>query len=304
MAMYSRIRTIKPEFFRHLELYQLEIVTELPIRVAYAGLWTVVDREGRFRWQPEILKLDVLPFDNLDFSRVLDALLTRGFLVRYEISKKLYGYIPTFKTHQFINNKEMQSKIPPPPDHIDLIDHSTREPRVSHTWPTRLYVLEGEGLREGEEKHPPTPLPGGEAVSKISLQKSKLILTKAQESLFDRFWEAYPKKLSKGQAEKAWKSINPDEQLLATMIAIIERAMTLEDWKRDAGQYIPYPATWLNSKRWLDEPVNACNEELNHEHAQAVLDFDGREKFEAYCTKNNLDIGEVDAWILTNSHPH
>ncbi len=70
---------------------------------------------------------------------------------------------------------------------------------------------------------------------------------------FDIFWRAYPKKKSKGQAEKVFEKINPDEQLLAIMLASIEQTAKSEDWQKEAGQYIPYPATWLNAKGWEDE---------------------------------------------------
>ena len=75
-CVVARIRTIKPEFFRHAGLFDLEQETGLPLRVAFAGLWTAADREGRFAWKPRELKLDCLPFDLVDFSRVLDALST------------------------------------------------------------------------------------------------------------------------------------------------------------------------------------------------------------------------------------
>ena len=57
----ARIRTIKPEFFRHEALFEAEQATGLPLRVAYAGLFTAADREGRFKWSPRSLKLDCLP---------------------------------------------------------------------------------------------------------------------------------------------------------------------------------------------------------------------------------------------------
>jgi len=148
----ARIRTIKPDFFRHYELYQAEIDSDLPLRVAFAGLWTVADREGRFRWKPEVLKLDVLPFDNIDFSRVLDALATRDFIVKYEVSGKAYGFIPTFKEHQFINNKENASTLPEPPEHIEKQEETTREPRVDDASQTRLTRKEGEKEREKEKE--------------------------------------------------------------------------------------------------------------------------------------------------------
>ena len=89
----SRIRTIKPEFFRHEALYEAERETGLPLRVAFAGLWTVADREGRFHWRPRALKLDCLPYDEVDFSRVLDALATRGFIVQYQGNGEPLGWI-------------------------------------------------------------------------------------------------------------------------------------------------------------------------------------------------------------------
>ena len=77
----ARIRTVKPEFFRHHDLYSLEMETGFPIRVAFAGLWTACDREGRFKWHPHELILDCLPYDEIDFSRVLHALVTRHYVL-------------------------------------------------------------------------------------------------------------------------------------------------------------------------------------------------------------------------------
>lgn len=111
----ARIRTIKPEFFKHEELHHLELETGLPVRLAFVGLWTQCDREGRFRWQPRVLKTDILPFDDCDFSLVLDALHAGGFIQKYEAGGKWYGCVPTFHSHQTVNHREAESKIPEPP---------------------------------------------------------------------------------------------------------------------------------------------------------------------------------------------
>jgi len=98
---------------------------------------------------------------------------------------------------------------------------------------------------------------------KKSADEMKLDEMKSDEmsitALFDAFWQAYPKKKSKGQAEKAFLKVKPDEQLLATMLATIERAKKSEDWLKDDGKYIPYPATWLSAKGWEDEYKEAKN---------------------------------------------
>ena len=147
----ARIRSIKPEFFRHHGLYELEQETGLPIRVAFAGLWTVADREGRFKWKIPELKLDCLPFDDVDFSRVLHALATRGYVCKYTHDTREYGWIPRFIDHQVINNKESASVLPPPPQDTDSDDDLTRASRVAHACPTPLNLDQGEGKgREGK----------------------------------------------------------------------------------------------------------------------------------------------------------
>lgn len=143
----ARIRTIKPEFFRHADLYEAERETGLPLRIAFAGLWTAADRAGRFKWKPRELKLDCLPHDEVDFSRVLDALTTRGWIVRYMANGVEYGAIPTWKTHQIINNREKASEIPEPNETNEL----TRAPRVPDATTTPLVQDQGEGKgKEGE----------------------------------------------------------------------------------------------------------------------------------------------------------
>lgn len=72
---------------------------------------------------------------------------------------------------------------------------------------------------------------------------------------FDQFWKAYPKKAAKKLAKKAFQKINPDEKLLKIMLDAIENQSKCPAWKKDNGQYIPYPATWLNGERWEDELI-------------------------------------------------
>lgn len=156
----ARIRTIKPAFFRHEGLYDLEQETGLPVRLAFAGLWTCADREGRFEWRPRVLKLDCLPHDAIDFSRVLDALLTRGFILRYEVGNAAYGCIPTWSEHQVVNNRETASDIPACPQVIVDQWKLTRGARVEHASPTRHdpALGEQEGEREQEQEQEDTSL--------------------------------------------------------------------------------------------------------------------------------------------------
>lgn len=132
--MRGRIRSIKPDLFKDEELWDLAQETGLPILQAFEGLWCFADKEGRFEWRPRALKTDILPYWDGDFARVLDALITRRFVVRYEVNGRAYGVVRTFKRHQVINNREAESELPAPPDEATapsvVTDTSTRAARV------------------------------------------------------------------------------------------------------------------------------------------------------------------------------
>lgn len=152
----ARIRTVKPELFRHEGLFEAEEASGLPLRVAFIGLFTVCDRRGIFRWQPRQLKLDVMPYDSIDFSRVLDALLSRGFLRKYACEGDEYGVIPSFGRHQVINNKEKPSHHPSIDDADAVFSNEngknqSRDERVEVAidTPLELEQVEGKG-KEGK----------------------------------------------------------------------------------------------------------------------------------------------------------
>ena len=147
----ARIRTVKPELAAHEGLFDLERDTGLPIRFAWVMLFTVADREGRFQWRPRTLKAQILPHDNIDFSRVLDAWVSRAFVVKYRVKDAWYGCIPTFLKHQVINNRESGSTLPPISEADEVIQSL---PRVDDACDTREVhaLVEGKEGREGERK--------------------------------------------------------------------------------------------------------------------------------------------------------
>ncbi len=70
---------------------------------------------------------------------------------------------------------------------------------------------------------------------------------------FERFWAIYPKKRNKGDAWKAWRALKPSEELVAAILAAVERAKASVQWRKDEGQFIPYPASWLRARGFEDE---------------------------------------------------
>jgi len=115
---------------------------------------------------------------------------------------------------------------------------------------TRLRVAKHRQLKAGNEDVTPSNVTVTQQ-NKNRIDKNRKEIDKV--NTFDIFWNAYPKKKSKGQAETAFKKVNPDDQLLQVILKAIEEAKKSEGWLKDGGQYIPYPATWLNAKGWEDE---------------------------------------------------
>ena len=91
--------------------------------------------------------------------------------------------------------------------------------------------------------------------SEPSLPKETKAKKAATPNGFAEFYNLYPKKKHKGDAEKAWKSLNPSSELLVKILNGVRRARGAPDWLKQNGQFIPYPATWLRARGWEDEGV-------------------------------------------------
>ena len=79
--------------------------------------------------------------------------------------------------------------------------------------------------------------------------------------LFDHFWKVYPRKAAKAQAEKAWTKLNPDPSLYDLIMQKLAIAKQTAKWKEKNGEFVPYPATWLNGRRWEDELPNCQSDQ-------------------------------------------
>lgn len=104
----ARIRNIKPDYFRHEHLQDLEAAHPgAYIMLVYQALWTQCDANGIFPWKPRTLKLDILPFLQYDLEATMHILLQHGYIRQYQTNDgHTYGIVPTFKTHQRITGKE------------------------------------------------------------------------------------------------------------------------------------------------------------------------------------------------------
>lgn len=74
----------------------------------------------------------------------------------------------------------------------------------------------------------------------------------AVDAMFSVFWTAYPRKIGKKDAIKAFQKIKPSDDLLQTILDALAKQSKSHDWVKEGGRFIPHPTTWLNGERWND----------------------------------------------------
>ena len=97
-----------------------------------------------------------------------------------------------------------------------------------------------------------------------------------KEISFDDFYKLYPRKISRSNAEKSFKKLNKRDKNLAYEGIIKYNKFWAKE--KTEPQYIPYPSTWLNQKRWEDELIIKEVKTLKTNHDAEVLKFREKQK--------------------------
>jgi hypothetical protein len=221
-----RIRSIRPEFWSSEDIAKMDWHT----RLVYIGLWSYVDDNGVGRDLERLIVADLFPLDedlteaSLRVHGALKHLQTHGQITRYTVDGKPFLHVTAWDTHQKVN-RPSGSRYPLPTCD-DAVPHGAlTEPSLSPH--DSLSAGEGEKGRRGEGEKAPR----GDAD-------------------FDDFYAAYPKKVGKGAALKAWKAATK-KATVSDITAGLKAYLPI--WATTDPQFIPNPATWLNQERWADE---------------------------------------------------
>lgn len=191
---------------------------DAPAEVFYRRLMSKVDDHGLYDARPSILRSSLYPLRvdrvrEADISRWMAACQKAGVIALYQHDGKPYL--------QMLDTKwQTRSKAKYPlPDENSCLQQKT---------PVYLFGV-GVGVEDVDVAAP------------------------VGADLFDEFWKAYPKKVAKDAARKAFLKRKPSQELLVQMVDSIRKQVLTDAWKKDGGQFIPHPATWLNDGRWEDD---------------------------------------------------
>lgn len=126
----------------------------------------------------------------------------------------------------------------------------------SETWKSPVYEERNPGRADGsaDARADGAPIQDSEGRSqetKPTSRRSAPAGVAPSDDGFVAFYAAYPKRRARRDAEAAWATLGLDER--AAAMAGVERWKCSQDWAKDAGRFIPYPANFLRLRRWEDE---------------------------------------------------
>ena len=222
-----RIRTIKPEFPQSESMGRIS----RDARLLFVELWTICDDSGRTRAASRMLASLLFPYDDDAPGLIegwLEELEREHCITRYTSDSQTYLQVSNWLNHQKID-RPSASKIP-------AFDESSR-------------IIANARELSSVDQGPRTKDQGKEK----ALDHRTDDRARVRSDFNTRFWPAYPRKVGKSNAEKAWRKLDPDPETVKDIITAIAVQRESDQWRRDEGQFIPHPATWLNGRRWEDE---------------------------------------------------
>lgn len=221
----------------------------------YHRLLLTADDAGRMDGRAEILRARLYPLDSSrrtqDVVRLLRENEKQGLVMRYEWERK-----PFLQLARWQRPGSAQYSKFPWVDGSHKIEWVSRETRdgAKEFCKTSLFdplptpsAPPTQGVLPTFEKSPYTET---ETETETVLPQAAPQASPLEEE-FDQFWKAYPRKKEKLAAFKAWKKLKPS---LEHCLQAIETLRKSHDWQKESGQFIPYPASWLNAGGWDDVP--------------------------------------------------
>lgn len=119
---------------------------------------------------------------------------------------------------------------------------------VQSRHPSAGNPAKGENPIEGKSRHPSAGNPAPNLP--INLPKKIKRPSLVVDDLFEQFWLAYPRKVKKPEALKAWRSTAKDRPPLAELLDHLSNRA----WPSDP-KFIPHPSTFLRGHQWADDLI-------------------------------------------------
>jgi len=181
------------------------------------------------------------------FDEWVAAIVKEGLWKEVEYKDDRFYIMTKFQEHQTLKKDRQPQTF--------LSITLDKDPKVS--WEVLSEVLESLGFHledsgfhlESEEKR--------SEEKRSKRREEKTSPQNGDETLFPEFWTAYPRKVGKKDAQRAWMKAMKTGVTFKTIIESLEKWKVSNQWTKDNGEFIPHASTWLNKERWNDEVKSA-----------------------------------------------
>jgi hypothetical protein len=299
----ARIRSIHPGLWTDEAFVSVSPLA----RLLFIGIWNEADDQGVFPWKAVTLKMRLLPADDANTPALLDELVRNGMLMKFHVGTAAFGAVRNFRKFQrperpnqvhpitdevaeFVALSAKTStgsekrfagftETQPPSEPRSVSDHRqlTDNPPIAHRKSGQMEEVIGreeKNMLDLRSSEPSQLSPQGDLIEPtpvvaVAAKTRTKRGDREEPEGFAEFYAAYPRHDGRAQAAAAFppavKAAGGVEALMGHL-----RAFRFPD---DAKRFAPYPATWLNDRRWRDtqdvpEPAIAAGGK--------VLSFDPR----------------------------
>jgi hypothetical protein len=212
-----------------------------------AALLNYADDYGYFNANPKLIHGEIYPLrePSVSVPESLRRLQSIGYIrLGTGPCGRCYGHIVEFEKHQ----------------------------RVSHPTDSKISIISivwgNSGTIPENFQNPPEvfgPEPGreqgtGNGKEQGNIAPAKAVAVRVEPDGFNKFYQAYPRRVGKADAERAYKkalSRASPETILGGACMAATAAIGQDE------KFIPHPATWLNRDGWLDEHKPKMNGHAN-----------------------------------------
>jgi hypothetical protein len=185
--------------------------------------------------------------DAADTPGISEHLISVGFVDHYDTGMECHDW----PDHSGRQCRDAERKAQ------ERLEKSKDSPRSVHASRARAgregKGREGTGM-EGNGKETTFVTADAATVERSTSQEdSKPNPRREWDDALDLLWEDFPRKVGKPAALRAWRAIRPHGQETFDAIDSGLRRW-LDYWKGKDRESICHPATWLNQRRWENEP--------------------------------------------------
>lgn len=279
-----RKRMVSPSIWGSVDFGTILVRTEeAAAGMFFIGLISLSDDHGVIRWSPERLGQEILRGLYLthkgEISGWLDEFCNLQMIDRFsyesDVEEREYLMLTSWFDYQKVPHPKLSEQPLPPyellekyPGYRDGLLSSIQKflhenpksgikcPNFNRKYAEYLNIDSNippqmfESSTQIKEKETESKSKSKRAMSESENESSE---TSVWQKNFDEFWEYYPRKDKKIEARKAFKALNPDEELMSVIIKDIGVKKNSKRWKKEKGDFIPLPTNYIEGERWADE---------------------------------------------------